>query len=56
MVNGLSIHADGIRDFGKKKPVTPIQHIMVEYVGASTTRDAAHWLCEEIGSNPHDID
>lgn len=50
----ISIHADGVRDFGEEKPVTPIQLVM-DYGGAPTTRDAAHWLCEQIGINPHDI-
>ncbi len=50
----ISIHADGIRDFGEEKPVTPIQLVM-DYGGAPTTKDAAHWLCEQIGVNPHDI-
>jgi Protein of unknown function (DUF3987) len=50
----ISIHADGIRDFGREKQETPI-NLVVEYAGAATTKDAALWLCERLGVDPADL-
>jgi hypothetical protein len=50
----LSIHADGIRDFGREKPETPINLVM-DFGGAPTTKDAAFWLCERLGADPGEL-
>lgn len=47
----VSIHADGIQDFGLEKPTTPIQ-LVVDFGGAATPKDAAFWLCQQIGRDP----
>ena len=44
----ISIHPDGVQDFGEEKPATPIQ-LVLDYGGAPTPKDAAHWLCEKLG-------
>jgi hypothetical protein len=49
----ISIHPDGVRDFGEK-PSTPIQ-LVIDYGGAPTPKDAAFWLCERLGLNPADL-
>lgn len=50
----ISIHADGVRDFGEEKTFTPIQ-LVLDYGGAPSPKDAAHWLCEQIGIDPSDL-
>jgi hypothetical protein len=50
----ISIHPDGIRDFGGERPETPI-NLVVEYGGAPTTKDAALWLCERLGVFPAEL-
>lgn len=50
----ISIHPDGIRDFGTEKPATPVQ-LVLDYGGAPTPKDAAHWLCEQLGVDPTDL-
>lgn len=50
----LSIHPDGIQDFGREKPETPINLVM-EFGGAPTTKDAAFWLCERLGADPCEL-
>jgi len=50
----ISIHPDGIRDFGTEQPSTPIQ-LVLDYGGAPTPKDAAHWLCERMGQDPSDL-
>lgn len=47
----ISIHKDGIQDFGKEQPETAI-NLVVEYGNAPTTKDAALWLCEQLGLDP----
>jgi len=47
----LSIHRDGINDFGPEKGLTPID-IMIEYGGAPDATAAAMWLCERMGIDP----
>jgi Bifunctional DNA primase/polymerase, N-terminal len=50
----ISIHADGVQDFGLERPTTPIQ-LVVDYGGAATPKDAAFWLCQQIGRDPADF-
>jgi putative DNA primase/helicase len=47
----LSIHPDGIRDFGPEKNLTPIDVVM-EFGGAPSPQAAAHTLCEWLGRKP----
>jgi hypothetical protein len=47
----LSIHPAGIQDWGKEKPETPI-NLVIEHGGASDAKEAAFWLCEQIGIDP----
>jgi hypothetical protein len=44
----LSIHPDGIADFGEERGLTPISLVMA-HRGIATERDAAAWLCERLG-------
>lgn len=50
----VSIHADGVQDFGLEKPSTPIQ-LVVDFGGAATPKDAAFWLCQQIGRDPAEL-
>lgn len=50
----ISIHADGIQDFGKEQGETAI-NLVTEYGGAPTAKDAALWLCERLGLEPADM-
>lgn len=50
----LSIHPDGIRDFGAEKACTAIE-IVIEYGGAANPKMAAFWLCERLGRDPKDL-
>jgi hypothetical protein len=50
----ISIHPDGIRDFGREEPETAI-NLAVEYAGIPTPKDAAFWLCDQLGVDPKDI-
>lgn len=50
----LSIHPNGIQDFGREKPETPINLVM-DFGGAPTTKDAAFWLCERLGADPGEL-
>ncbi|EJC75544.1 bifunctional DNA primase/polymerase famiily protein [Rhizobium leguminosarum bv. trifolii WSM2012] len=50
----ISIHQDGIQDFGTEKSCTAIELVM-EYGGAPTAKDAAFWLCERLGREPVDL-
>lgn len=47
----ISIHEDGIQDFGEERSYTAIE-IVKEYGGAPTPKDAAHWLCDQLGTDP----
>lgn len=47
----ISIHADGIQDFGKEQGETAI-NLVAEYGGAPTAKDAAFWLCDRLGLDP----
>jgi hypothetical protein len=50
----ISIHQDGVQDFGLEKPATPTQ-LVIDYGGAPSPKDAAHWLCEKLGIDPADL-
>ncbi|HYI83204.1 MAG TPA: VapE domain-containing protein, partial [Acetobacteraceae bacterium] len=47
----LSIHPDGVRDFGPRKGISPCDVVM-EFAGAATLQDAAFRLCERLGRAP----
>jgi hypothetical protein len=47
----LSIHPDGVRDFGEEVPRSPID-LVIEYHGAKDALAAAKWLCEQLGVDP----
>jgi hypothetical protein len=50
----ISIHPDGVRDFGEEQPASPINLVM-QYGSASTVVDAALWLCERLSIEPASI-
>ncbi|MCS3896035.1 hypothetical protein M2171_005168 [Bradyrhizobium japonicum USDA 38] len=50
----ISIHPDGIQDFGREHGTNPIE-LVREYGGAPTTKDAAFWLCERMGIEPTEL-
>jgi hypothetical protein len=50
----ISIHPDGIRDFGREHGTTPIG-LVREYGGAPTAKDAAFWLCERLSVEPAEL-
>ncbi|MGH6774585.1 bifunctional DNA primase/polymerase [Brucella tritici] len=50
----ISIHAGGIQDFGEERGLTPID-LVREYGGAASAKDAAFWLCEQMGREPADL-
>jgi len=50
----ISIHEDGIQDFGLEQPETPIS-LVEKYGGAPSVKDAAIWLCERLGRDPADF-
>ena len=47
----LSIHPDGVQDFGPRKGLSPID-VMIEFGGAPSPQEAAHTLCEWMGHSP----
>jgi len=50
----LSIHHDGIQDFGLEQPETPLS-LVEKWGGAPSPKDAAFWLCERLGCDPADF-
>jgi hypothetical protein len=55
----LSIHPDGIKDFGpapteKGKPLTAIK-VVIEYGDADGPLAAANWLCGKLGKTPESL-
>jgi hypothetical protein len=50
----ISIHPDGVQDFGREKPATPI-NLVEEYGNAPTAKAAALWLCEQMGIAPAEL-
>jgi predicted P-loop ATPase len=47
----LSIHPDGITDFGEEEPRTAID-LVIEHGDAADAFAAARWLCEQLGVEP----
>jgi hypothetical protein len=47
----ISLHPDGIQDFGLEQGLTPID-VVIEHGGAGDAVAAAHWLCERLGIDP----
>lgn len=47
----ISIHADGIQDFGLEQAETPIS-LVEKYGGAPTPKAGAFWLCDRLGLDP----
>ncbi|ASP84358.1 DNA primase [Sinorhizobium meliloti] len=50
----LSIHHDGIQDFGLEQSETPLS-LVEKWGGAPSPKDAAFWLCERLGRDPADF-
>jgi hypothetical protein len=50
----LSIHPDGVQDFGPRKGVSPCDLVM-EWGSAPTVQAAAHTLCQWLGRSPSDF-
>jgi hypothetical protein len=50
----ISIHPDGVQDFGREHGTTPIE-LVRDYGGAPTPRDAAFWLCSQLGTDPAEL-
>ncbi|MBB3972519.1 VapE domain-containing protein [Hansschlegelia beijingensis] len=48
----ISIHPQGVQDFGEERGRTPIDLVM-EWGGAPDARRAALWLCEKLGADPN---
>ena len=49
----LSIHPDGIQDFGPEVAMSPVDVVM-QFAGAAKIQDAALTLCGWLGRDPHD--
>ncbi len=47
----LSIHRDGIQDFGLEQSETALS-LVEKWGGAPSPKDAAFWLCERLGRDP----
>jgi hypothetical protein len=47
----ISIVPQGIRDFGEESGKTPID-LVVEWGSARDAKEAAHWLCKQMGIDP----
>ena len=45
------MHPDGARDFGTEENRTPT-HLVMEWTGAATARDAAFYLCDRLSITP----
>ncbi|MBR0695866.1 bifunctional DNA primase/polymerase [Bradyrhizobium lablabi] len=50
----ISVHPDGIQDFGREQGATPIE-LVREFGGAPTAKAAADWLCERLDVTPADL-
>lgn len=50
----LSIHPNGIQDFGTERPTTAIQ-LVLDFGGAPNPITAARWLCERMGRDLADF-
>jgi hypothetical protein len=47
----ISIHRDGIQDFGLEQPETPIS-LVEKWGGAASPQQAAFWICDQLGRDP----
>lgn len=47
----LSIHPEGVWDFGEEKSLSPID-VVIRWGGAADAQRAALWLCEVLGVDP----
>jgi hypothetical protein len=47
----ISIHPEGIWDFGEEVPLAAVDLVM-RYAGVGTAIDAALWLCRNLGITP----
>lgn len=47
----ISIHPDGVQDFGLETGTTPIQ-LVVDFGSATSPKEAAHWICDRLGLDP----
>ena len=47
----ISIHPDGVWDFGEEVPQSPID-LVITYGGEADALAAARWLCERLGVDP----
>ena len=47
----ISVHPDGIRDFGEEQPQTAID-VVLRHGHVSTPLEAALWLCDKLGLDP----
>jgi RecA-family ATPase len=47
----ISVHPDGIRDFGEEEPRTAID-LALRYANLGNPLDAAQWLCARLGIDP----
>jgi hypothetical protein len=50
----ISVHPGGIRDFGMREGLTPID-LVVRHGGKDTALDAALWLCERLSVEPEGL-
>jgi hypothetical protein len=50
----LSLHPDGIRDFGLEEPRTAID-VVIEQGGAADATAAAFWLCDQLRVSPGEL-
>ncbi|GCA51773.1 hypothetical protein KGO5_04230 [Sinorhizobium sp. KGO-5] len=50
----ISIHRDGIQDFGLEQPETPIS-LVEKWGGAASPQQAAFWICGQLGRDPADF-
>jgi hypothetical protein len=48
----ISIHPDGIRDFGEEAPLSAIDLAIRYGTGTATAVEAALWLCDRLGIQP----
>jgi RecA-family ATPase len=51
----ISIHPDGIRDFGEEAPLSAIDLAIRYGTGTATAVEAALWLCDQLGIQPSSL-
>ena len=47
----VSLHPDGIQDFGCEQGLSPID-VVIQFGAAADPVASAHWLCERLGIQP----